>query len=271
MSAFVSRRYHNFRHAKVCIEEFSDGRRVHEARVVSSEAQRIADLGEVPADKRLLWGIRLSGLVSMIVIIEMEEKVVTRRKLLSELSKLRRLTSESKVPPIAAWLIRDLHFFETQRCLRPLGGAPLFPPKKHNSADELVRSFEHVDSVKQAASLRVERGLTDVTALRELARDVFDWVLVAPETRQEELAAKRALDRARLYVADEMLNIWLTILDRPLKVTKPLIAMTSAVYGLCHLDMKFEAVKKQLHESAKLRRAEIDPKPVRRRRRGLST
>ncbi len=122
--------------------------------------------------------------------------------------------------------------------------------------DEARRLWAETDRSTRNALDRVERSLADATEMRGLAQDLHIWLSGIPEFREEELAATRALDLARRHVADAMLDFWTTELREPLKVTKRVIAMTSAVYELWFSRMTFDAVKKQLQESLKRRRQE---------------
>ena len=193
-------------------------------------------------------------------IYDRTTKPVTRRQLLSQLDKLRRLDDKTRVPSIEPGLENNLRFFEDQRLMSLSGwGGPIIgrPPDKIDSPEKLTRWIEDLHRSARDSNNRVEKSLTDATEMRGLAQDLHIWLSGIPELREEELVATRALDLARRHVADAMLDFWTTDLREPLKATKRIIAMTSAVYELWFSKMTPDAVKKQLQESLKRRRQEF--------------
>ena len=253
MPEVVARRYHSLRDGLgwLRIEEESDGGSSHEAHVAPSEVRRIASLGEIPEDKFLRWYDCLWGAMVFITMDEAERDKsggtrFTRRQILSELSKLSRLKPDAEVPSVPPWLKGEMRSLEHERLMQPKWG-----PRPHRIGEELAPFLVDCDRAMREAALRVQMSSNDASVMRELARDLHEAVSARSETTREYYARKRALDPARSYIASSILGFWTSGLGRPSKATKPLVAMTSAVYELCHIDMSVDAVKWQLREAAK--------------------
>ena len=56
---------------------------------------------------------------------------------------------------------------------------------------------------------------------------------------------------------DEVVRFWSDRLGRPPKVTDVLIAFAQAVYWLSGIEMKVDAVKRQLHDTLRRRSREL--------------
>jgi len=256
MSAPSSHRRIELPLGTISIRQDADGGETIDAHVSISEAKRIARLGGLPEELYPRWTSFLRGMLIMFYVESTSRDKVsgiefTHRKLLDALKKLSRSPLDGGVPEIQPWLKGELPAIERQRLLRPdWGPSPISLKGDEESERAAVAYFAAV----RAAHLRVERSLTDVEELRALAHDLHGEVSARPENTREYYARKRALDPGRTCIANDILQFWTGIAGKPLRVTKPLIAMTSAAYKACRLKMSFDAVKKQLHESAKRRR-----------------
>lgn len=253
-SARAGKHYHPSRYACVSVE-WRDGCWDFEAGIAPSEVERIAALAQISEDQKksltkCLRAIVLSHAMCVASRDEITGRHFTRRQLLDELSKLTVPCESNDLPVVPPWLVDELMRIEARRNIEAKIGST---PRRYISNKELLQMSDVVKRASENAEKRVVVSLTDASALLELAADARRAVSGRSETGQEYLATKRALKPEKSLIANAVLGFWTDQLERPPAVTKVLTAFADAVYRLCGIEMKVEAVKGQLHVSVRQR------------------
>ena len=228
-----------------------------DAHVDIAEVRRIARLGQISEDQVEPFADVLNGVLVVQAIGVYDKKTgqrYTRRQLLDRLSKLASSCVGASKVSVDPLVVEDLMMIEKRRLVEErIGRIPI-----KITFEEIPQKIPQIRSLLEQAARRVKESLDDPSALHALALEAHRAVSARAETTQEYFAQKRALRDDKSRIADATLGFWTNRLGRPAKVTGSLIAVADGAYRLCGFEMKSDAVKRQLHDSASRRRHGAD-------------
>jgi hypothetical protein len=208
-----------------------------EVQISEQWIDRVASAGCVPSElrSRLTEALRLQLVTRA---SSLGRRFVTRRQLMKELTRVRALAAKGELPDIPERLREELHDLEhRRRSDAPHGQVPPTLPMKE--IDRLMRLSIEVHHY-------VEACCCDPAGLRKLADNILVFLDTCPDSREEWLARKSALNPEKEWAVLWSLNYWTDKLGRSPSDLKGLVPFTDVVLRMNGFKLQEPAIRQQL-------------------------